>query len=167
MEINTRDDNYKIRFAEEKDVHIILKFIKELAEYENLLDQVVATEENLKKSLFKDKSAEVIIGTYGKEPVGFALFFHNYSTWESRSGIYLEDLYIKPEMRGKGLGKIMITFLAKQAKERGCARLEWSCLNWNKPSIDFYKGLGAEAMDEWTVFRLSGKKLDELATIEF
>lgn len=162
MEIS-RNENFIIRPAEKKDVKTILQFVTELAEYENMPDQVFATEDNLQKSLFIDKSAEVIIGEYLGEPIGFALFFHNYSTWEARSGIYLEDLYIRPEMRGRGLGKVMLIFLAKLAKERGCARFEWSCLNWNEPSIKFYEKLGAKAMKGWTVYRLSGKDLDNLA----
>lgn len=161
--IKTNNSNFTIRFAEEKDVGLILNFIKELAEYENLLDKVVATEEILYNSIFKRKAAEVIIGEYNNEPVGFALFFHNFSTFLGQAGIYLEDLYIKPHMRGKGLGKILLSYLAKLAEERGCGRLEWWCLDWNEPSIKFYKSLGAEAMDEWTVYRVTGEKLHQLA----
>lgn len=161
--IKTNNSNFYIRFAEEKDVSLILSFIKELAEYEDLLDKVVATETILYDSLFKRKAAEVIIGEYNNEPVGFALFFHNFSTFLGQAGIYLEDLYIKPHMRGKGLGKILLSYLAKLAEERDCGRLEWWCLDWNEPSIKFYKSLGAEAMDEWTVYRVSKDNLNQLA----
>lgn len=161
--IDTRLENFKLRFARKKDVALVLSFIKELAEYENMLHEVVATEKLLKESLFDRKVAEVIIGEYEDKPVGFALFFYNFSTFLGRPGIYLEDLYIKPEMRGKGLGKIMLSFLAKLAVERNCGRLEWSCLDWNEPSIKFYKRLGAVPMDEWTVYRVNDKTLADLA----
>jgi len=166
MKLTTRDENFIIRSASEGDVKIILGFIRELAIYENSLDQVEASVETLSKSLFIDKSAEVIIGEYKGKPVGFALFFHNYSTWRANAGLYLEDLYIRPEMRGKGLGNIMLTFLAKLAQERGCTRFEWSCLDWNIASIEFYKSLGAQVMDEWTGYRLSGRNLERLACKE-
>ncbi|AEF16460.1 MULTISPECIES: GNAT family N-acetyltransferase [Thermoanaerobacterium] len=158
-----KGDRFKIRFAVENDVTLILNFIRELAEYEKLLSEVVATEELLRESLFERKVAEVIIGEYDGEPVGFALFFHNFSTFLGRPGIYLEDLYIKPEMRGKGFGKIMLAFLAKLALERNCGRLEWSCLDWNEPSIKFYRQIGAVPMDEWTVYRVHDKALVDLA----
>lgn len=161
--IKIGDINFSIRFAEEKDTEMILGFIKELAEYENLLDKVVATEEILREALFKRKAAEVIIGEYNNEPIGFALFFHNFSTFLGQAGIYLEDLYIKPQMRGKGLGKIFLSYLAKLAEERNCGRLEWWCLDWNESSINFYKKLGAESMDDWTVYRVSGDNLHNLA----
>lgn len=161
--IDTCNKNFKIRFADQEDVQLILNFIKELAEYEKMLDKVVATEELLYDSLFVRKAAEVIIGEYEEEPVGFALFFHNFSTFLGRPGIYLEDLYIRSSARGLGLGKIMLSYLVKLAKERGCGRVEWWCLDWNKSSIEFYKSLGAEAMDDWTVYRLSGEKLNDLA----
>jgi GNAT superfamily N-acetyltransferase len=155
---------FTIRFSKEEDIDHILKFIKELAEYEELLDQVVATKEVLYKSLFVEKSAEVIIGEYDGEPIGFALFFHNFSTFLGKSGLYLEDLYIRPEFRGTGYGKAMLSYLANVANERNCGRLEWWCLDENKPSIEFYKGLGAESMEEWTVYRMSGKSLELLAS---
>ena len=117
----------------------------------------------MKESLFEKKAAEVIIGEYEGEPVGFALFFHNFSTFLGQPGIYLEDLYVKPEMRGKGIGKVMLSFLAKLAVQRNCGRLEWWCLDWNEPSIRFYKQMGAVPMDEWTVYRLHGKALAEVA----
>ncbi|MTI68381.1 MAG: GNAT family N-acetyltransferase [Firmicutes bacterium] len=162
--IQTKDSKFMLRFAEDKDLKLILTFIKELADYENLLDQVMATEEILYNSLFEKKEAEVLIGEYDNEPVGFALFFQNFSTFVGRSGIHLEDLYVKPEMRGKGLGKIMLSEVAKIAVERGCRRLEWWCLDWNEPSIKFYKSLGATAMDELTVYRLSDKSLKGFAS---
>ena len=154
---------FKIRPAEESDVKLILQFIKGLGEYEKLSHEVVATEEKLRKTLFKQKMAEVIIGEFGSEPVGFALFFYNYSTFLGQAGIYLEDLYIKPEMRGKGFGKTMLKHLAKIAVEHDCGRLEWACLDWNEPSICFYKGLGAKALDDWTVYRVTGETLVEMA----
>jgi GNAT superfamily N-acetyltransferase len=154
---------FNIRFAEESDVKLILQFIKSLGEYEKLSHEVVATEEKLRKTLFKQKMAEVIIGEFKGEPVGFALFFHNYSTFLGQAGIYLEDLYIIPEMRGKGFGKKMLKYLAKLAVDRDCGRLEWACLDWNEPSICFYKGLGAKALDDWTVYRLTGQTLQEMA----
>lgn len=160
---NNPDELFKIRPAEENDVKLILKFIKGLGEYEKLSHEVVATEEKLFNTLFKHKMAEVIIGEYENEPVGFALFFHNYSTFLGQAGIYLEDLFINPDMRGKGFGKKMLKHLAKLAVERECGRLEWACLDWNEPSVCFYKGLGAEALEEWTVYRLAGETLYEMA----
>ena len=140
---------FTIRFAEKEDTGLILKFIKGLAEYEKLSHEVIATEDILKESLFVKRAAEVIIGEYYNEPVGFALFFHNFSTFLGRPGLYLEDLFIIPEMRGKGFGKTMLSFLAKLAIDRNCGRLEWWCLDWNEPSIKFYKQLGAVPMDEY------------------
>lgn len=161
--MNTKLDNFKLRFAKEKDIPLILQFIKELADYEELLHEVVATEEILMQSLFKQKVAEVVIGEYEDKPVTFALFFHNFSTFLGRPGIYLEDLYVQPEMRGKGIGKLMLSFLGKLAIERGCGRLEWWCLDWNEPSIEFYKKMGAIPMDEWTVYRVCDEALIDLA----
>lgn len=161
--IQTKIEGFTIRFAEEKDVPLILQFIKGLAEYEKLSHEVVATEDILRKSLFKQKAAEVIIGEYHNEPVGFALFFHNFSTFLGRPGLYLEDLFIIPEMRGKGFGKTMLSFLAKIAVDRNYGRFEWWCLDWNQPSIEFYKSIGAVPMDEWTTFRVTGKELEDLA----
>jgi len=154
---------FKIRPAEESDVKLILQFIKGLGEYEKLSNEVVANEEKLHKTLFQQKMAEVILGEYKDEAVGFALFFHNYSTFLGQAGIYLEDLFIIPEMRGKGFGKTMLKHLAKLAIERDCGRLEWACLDWNEPSICFYKGLGAKALDDWTIFRVTGETLVEMA----
>ncbi|MBU3133313.1 GNAT family N-acetyltransferase [Clostridium gasigenes] len=163
MLIDTKLDDFKLRFAEIKDVSLILEFIRELADYEKMLHEVVTTEEVLIESLFERKMAEVIIGEYKNKPVAFALFFHNFSTFLGRPGTYLEDLYVKPEMRGKGIGKIMLSFLAKLSVERKCGRLEWWCLDWNEPSIKFYKQMGAVPMDEWTVYRVHDDALDKLA----
>lgn len=151
------------RYATEKDVSLILSFIKELAAYEKLLDEVVATEELLQEWIFEKKKAEVIFAIHNGQEIGFALFFHNFSTFLGRSGIYLEDLFVKPEYRGQGFGKALITKLARIAVERGCGRMEWWCLDWNKSSIDFYLSLGAQPMDEWTVYRVSGDTLQTLA----
>ena len=151
------------RFAQEQDTPLILSFIRALADYEKMLDLVVADEDTLADQLFRQKNAEVIFALEDGKEVGFALFFHNFSTFLGRSGLYLEDLFVLPEHRGKGYGKAILQKLAAIAVERGCGRMEWWCLDWNKPSIDFYKSLGAEVMDEWTVYRLSGKTLTELA----
>jgi len=159
------DSRTVIRFAEENDAPVILAFIKELADYEGMLEKVTATEELLLQTIFRDKRAEVLICEYDDEPVGFALFFHNFSTFLGKPGLYLEDIYVIPEMRNHGVGKKMISVLAKIALERDCGRLEWWCLDWNRKSIDFYLGLGAEAMNDWTVYRVSGQKLMEIAKI--
>ncbi len=151
------------RFAQEEDAALILHFIKDLAEYEKMLDEVVATEELLKEWIFEKKKAEVVFALEDGVEVGFALFFHNFSTFLGRAGIYLEDLYVKPEYRGKGYGKALLKKLAEIAVERGCGRLEWWCLDWNKPSIDFYKSMGAQPMDEWTVYRITGDTLKNMA----
>lgn len=151
------------RYTEKKDVPMILKLIKELARYEKLEDEVAATEEILEEWLFEKKRAEVIFPMVDGEVVGYALFFHNFSTFLGRAGIYLEDLFIRPEYRGNGYGKATIGKLASIAAERGCGRLEWSCLDWNQPSIDFYLSLGAEPMKGWTVYRLTGETLEAAA----
>ena len=153
----------EFRYAERKDTALILKFIKELADYENMLNEVVADEKTLEEWLFDKRKAEVIFALEENIEVGFALFFHNFSTFLGRSGIYLEDLYVKPECRGKGYGKAILKKLANIAVERGCGRLEWWCLDWNKPSIDFYLSLGAEPMSDWTVYRIAGDTLTQLA----
>lgn len=153
----------EIRYAERKDTAIILNFIKDLASYENMLDQVVATETLLEEWLFEKKAAEVIFALEDGKEVGFALFFHNFSTFLGRAGIYLEDLFVLPEYRGRGYGKGLLRKLAQIALERGCGRLEWACLDWNKPSIDFYLSLGAQPMDEWTTYRLTGDTLRKMA----
>lgn len=151
------------RFAQKDDTGIILEFIKSLADYEKLSDEVVATEELLTEWLFEKEKAEVIFAMADGKEAGFALFFHNFSTFLGRAGIYLEDLYVKEEYRGLGIGKALLKKLATVAVERGCGRLEWSCLDWNQPSIDFYRSMGAVPMDEWTGYRVTGKKLTEMA----
>ncbi|OXS26727.1 MAG: GNAT family N-acetyltransferase [Acetobacterium sp. MES1] len=151
------------REAEKEDVGLVLYFIKELASYEKMLDQVVATEAGLTEWLFEKKTAEVIFAELNGVEIGFALFFHNFSTFLGQAGLYLEDLYVLPNYRGHGYGKAILTQLAKIAVKRGCGRLEWWCLDWNQPSIDFYLSLGAKAMDEWTVYRITGDTLLELA----
>lgn len=161
--IDTNIPNLKIRFATEEDNSLILTFIKELADYENLLHEVVATEEILYQSLFVKKQAEVIISEYNNEPVGFALFFHNFSTFLGKANLYLEDLYVRPSVRGLGIGKTLLSALGKIAIDRDCGRLDWWCLDWNKSSIDFYKSMGAIPMDEWTVYRVEGDALVNLA----
>ncbi len=153
-----------IRPATEEDVPLILSFVRELAGYERLSHEVSATEDLLRFHLFGEtRSAEVLVGQHADEPAGFALFFHNFSTFLGRPGIYLEDLYVKPEFRGKGIGWAMLVYLAGLAKERDCGRLEWSVLDWNEPAIRLYTGIGAVPMDEWTVYRVTGEALDELA----
>ena len=152
-----------IRYARESDIPQILQFIRKLANYENMLDDVVATEDLLREWIFEKKKAEVILASENGENVGFALFFHNFSTFLGRAGIYLEDLFVEPEHRGKGVGKALLQRLAQITMERGCGRLEWSCLDWNKPSIDFYLSLGAMPMDQWTVYRLTGDTLRRMA----
>lgn len=161
--IKTKIPGFEIRFAEETDVPLVLQFIKELAEYEKLAHEVIATEEVLQESLFGSRQgAEVLIGYFKEQPVSFALFFHNFSTFVGRSGIYLEDLFVKPEMRGKGIERIMLSYLAELAKERNCSRLEWWVLDWNETATNFYKKLGAVPMDEWTVYRVTGQALIDL-----
>ncbi len=146
-----------------EDVPEILSFIKELAAYEKMLDEVVATEELLKEWLFEKQVAEVIFIAEEEVTVGFALFFHNFSTFLGRSGIYLEDLFVKAAYRGRGYGKMLLQKLAKIAVARHCGRLEWWCLDWNQASIDFYRSLGAEPMADWTVYRIAGETLKKLA----
>ena len=149
--------------ASRKDVPIILQFIKDLARYEKLENEVIATEELIEEWLFDKEKAEVIFAVVDHKKIGFALFFHNFSTFLGRVGLYLEDLYIMPEYRGHGYGKAVIKELARIAVERGCGRLEWWCLDWNQSSIDFYLSLGAKAMDEWTVYRITGESLRKLS----
>ena len=156
-------ENFTIREAQKTDVAVILELIKGLAEYEKLSHEVVATEELLQEWLFEKKKAEVLIGECNGVAVGFVLFFHNFSTFLGRAGIYLEDLFVKPEYRGKGFGKALLVRLAKITVERGCGRFEWSCLDWNKPSIEFYLSMGAKPMDGWTVYRVTGNELIEMA----
>jgi GNAT superfamily N-acetyltransferase len=155
----------EIRVVTEDDVPLILSLITELAEYERLSHEVVATEEMLRDSLFEERRvAEVVLGYKGDDPAGFALFFHNFSTFLGKPGIYLEDLYVKPEFRGAGVGRALLVYLAKLARERGCGRLEWWVLDWNEPAIRFYKALGAVPMEDWTVYRVMGEALDKLAS---
>jgi GNAT superfamily N-acetyltransferase len=154
-----------VREATGDDVPLILSLIRELAEYERLSDEVVATEEGLRDSLFGERRyAEVLIAEHGGEAAGFALFFHNFSTFLGKPGIYLEDLYVKPAFRGAGIGKKLLVYLASLAKRRGCGRLEWWVLDWNEPAIGFYRSVGADAMDDWTVYRVSGPALEDLAS---
>ena len=158
------NEKLEIKSATVEDVPLILAFIKKLAEYEKLLDAVVATEEGLREVLFGERRyAETVIAYSNNEPVGFALFFHNFSTFVGKPGIYLEDLFVDPDHRGKGFGKALLAHLAKLAQERNCGRLEWAVLNWNQPSIKFYQSLGAQPMNEWTVYRLTGAALENLA----
>lgn len=152
-----------IRFATENDCALILHFIRDLAEYEKMADQVVASEELLREWIFEKQKAEVLFVCEEGKELGFALFFHNFSTFLGRAGIYLEDLFVLQENRGKGYGKALLKKLAQIAVERGCGRLEWSCLDWNSPSIDFYRSLGAIPMDDWTTYRLTGETLKKLS----
>jgi GNAT superfamily N-acetyltransferase len=153
-----------IRPAEERDTGVILQFIRDLAEYEHLEHECIATEDLLREGLFGRRPyAEVVLACLNGEPVGFALFFHNFSTFLGRAGIYLEDLYVRPEARGHGVGRRLLTWLAATAVSRGCGRLEWAVLDWNEPSIQFYRNLGAVAMDEWTTYRVTGPALSALA----
>ena len=156
-------EKLNFRYAERKDTPLILQFIKDLADYEKMLDEVVADEATLEEWIFDKQKAEVIFAMENSKEIGFALFFHNFSTFLGRAGIYLEDLYVQPEYRGKGYGKAILKKLASIAVERKCGRLEWWCLDWNKPSIDFYLSLGAEPMSDWTVYRIAGDTLLELA----
>lgn len=151
------------RFAEEEDTPLILQFIRELADYEGMLGEVVSDEATLKEWIFRKQKAEVLFVLADGREVGFALFFHNFSTFLGRAGLYLEDLYVKPEYRGRGYGKAILKKLAAIAVERGCGRLEWWCLDWNRPSIDFYLSLGAQPMEDWTVYRITGDTLTSLA----
>lgn len=155
--------NLNIRFAEEKDTALILKFIKGIAEYEKMLDEVIATEELLREWVFEKKKAEVIIAEDDGIPVGFSLFFYNFSTFVGRAGLYIEDIFVWPEYRKKGYGKALFLFLAKLAHEKGCGRMEWCCLDWNKPSIDFYFSMGAKRMDGWSTYRLTREDLKRLS----
>jgi GNAT superfamily N-acetyltransferase len=159
--------DFKIRAARLADVPIILELIRDLATYERAPNEVTATEEQLVDVLFGEKPvAEVLLAFEGKSPVGFAVFFHNFSTWLGRPGLYLEDLFVKPEARGKGYGHALLVELARIARDRGCGRMEWAVLDWNDPAIQFYRKLGAKPMEEWTVFRLTRDGIAELATSE-
>ncbi|MDZ7773968.1 MAG: GNAT family N-acetyltransferase [Balneolaceae bacterium] len=162
--ISTGIEDFSIRFADEGDTPLVMRFIRELAAYEKLLDEVVADEQMLHAHLFGEQPrAEVLIGEEGGEPAGFALFFHTFSTFLGRPGLYLEDLYVRPECRGRGYGRALLGCLARLAVERGCGRLEWAVLNWNEPAIGFYESLDARPMDDWTVYRLTGEPLQRLS----
>jgi GNAT superfamily N-acetyltransferase len=164
MAIQTKIPGFMIREALREDLSLILSFVRELAGYERLLHEVVATEETLQESLFGErKVAEVIFGEVNGEPVSFAVFFHNYSTFLGRQGIYIEDLFVQPHMRSLGIGKAMFSHIARIAKERGCGRLDWWVLDWNESAIMFYESLGALPMSAWTVYRLTGQALEDLA----
>ncbi|MCG8419992.1 MAG: GNAT family N-acetyltransferase [Proteobacteria bacterium] len=155
---------FTLRAATSEDVPLICQFIVELAEYEKLQHQVEVTERDLRETLFgSSPRAEVIIGHFEGQPAAFALFFYTYSTFLGRPGLYLEDLFVRPSQRRRGLGRILLSYLAKLAKERGCGRFEWSVLDWNEPAITFYRSLGAQPMDEWIVYRLTGEALDDVA----
>jgi GNAT superfamily N-acetyltransferase len=156
--------DFQIRPARVEDVPVILQLIRDLATYERAPHEVTATQEQLVDVLFGERpAAEVLLAFEGKSPVGFAVFFHNFSTWLGRSGLYLEDLFVNPEKRGKGYGRALLVELAKIARDRGCGRMEWAVLNWNEPAIKFYRMLGAKPMDEWTVFRLTPEEIRKLA----
>jgi|SRR5580698_210548 GNAT superfamily N-acetyltransferase len=162
--MNKEPRNFEIRTARVEDVPIILQLIRDLATYERAPNDVTATEEQLVEVLFGARpSAEVLLAVEQETAVGFAVFFHNFSTWLGRPGLYLEDLFVKPEVRGKGYGRALLVRLAKIARERGCGRMEWAVLDWNDPAIQFYRKLGAKPMDEWTVFRLTSDGIAKLA----
>ncbi|MDR3356109.1 MAG: GNAT family N-acetyltransferase [Spirochaetaceae bacterium] len=155
-------DKISIREAVIEDAASLLEFIHALAEYEHLEDQVEATVEGLRRTIFIDKRAEVLIAEYAGQAAGFALFFHNYSTFKGKPGIYLEDLFVKPELRGNGIGRALLQKLAGIAARRGCGRLEWACLDWNAPSIAFYRGVGASPLSDWTIYRVTEDKFMKL-----
>ena len=162
-EVKPALEDFKIRFADENDMGLVLDFIKKLAAYEKRLREVVATKDDIREVFFERKIAEAIIGEYDGKPVGFAIFFYNFSTFMGRPGIYIEDMYVNPEVRSKGIGTLMFAFIAKLAVERKCARLEWTVLHWNESSIDFYKKMGAVAKDEWEIYKMDGIALKKLA----
>lgn len=149
------NSGFTIKQAEEKDLPLLISFIKKIAEYEKLSHEVIATEEILRESLFgKKPSAEVVFGYFGNEPAAYAVYFYNFSTFIGKKGLYLEDLFVLPELRGKGIGKKMLLYLIQKASDENCGRMEWAVLDWNEPAINFYKSLGAKSMDEWTIFRI-------------
>lgn len=163
IQIKTKIEGFTLRNVEEKDCGLLLQLLKELAVYEKMEHLVETTEELLKEALFVKKVTEAVIAEANGVPVGYAVYFHNFSTFVGRPGIYLEDIYVKPEHRGKGYGKAMLAYVAKLAVERNCGRLEWTVLDWNAPSIAFYKSLGAVPLDEWTIYRLDKETLKNLA----
>ncbi|HEX8651711.1 MAG TPA: GNAT family N-acetyltransferase [Pyrinomonadaceae bacterium] len=164
MRSETSIPNFRIEETKPQDVSLILSFVKELAEYERLSQSVTVTEDDLREALFGERPVvSTVIGYFEDEPVSFALFFHNFSTFIGRPGLYLEDLYVRPHMRGRGFGRAMLVYLAQVARERRCGRMEWAVLNWNEPAIRFYKSLGARPLDDWIVFRLHEDALDKLA----
>jgi GNAT superfamily N-acetyltransferase len=165
MKIIKIDEHIILRSVEKRDTTLIINFIRELAEYEHLSHLLEVDEINLRKYIFKEKIVEVIIAEYDNKPAGFALFFSNFSSFLGKPGIYIEDLFVKPEYRGKGLGKHLLSYLARLVQERNYGRLEWACLDWNEPSIKFYKSQGARPMDEWTVYRVSGENIAKLAGV--
>ncbi len=167
MQLFTATADFQIKKATEEDVPLILSFIRELAEYEHLSHAVMASEDLLRAELFGEPpAAEAIIGYWRDEPVSFAIFFHNFSTFMGRRGLYVEDLYVKQGVRGKGIGRAMLVYLARLAKERKCGRMEWAVLDWNEEAIRFYQSIGAKGMDEWRIFRLGGEALKSLASEE-
>ncbi|MDR0629168.1 MAG: GNAT family N-acetyltransferase [Treponema sp.] len=158
-----RNGQIHLRFAEPQDSSLLLQFIREFAAYEHLEDLVEATEGRLRQYLFEEKKGEGIIGEYAGVPAGFALFFHTFSTFLGKPGIYIEDLFVKPELRGRGMGKTLLSFIAGLAVERNCGRVEWACLNWNEPAIGFYLSQGALPLKEWTAYRITGEAITSLA----
>ena len=164
QKISTRIPELKLRFAQVQDIPLVFSFIKKLAEYEKRLDQVVVTDTTLHEAFFGERPvAEVIFADYNDDPVGFALFFHTFSTFSGRIGIYIEDLFVNPEMRSKGIGRTMLTYLAKLVEIRGGRKLEWTVLDWNEPALNFYKKLGAYAKDEWIIYQIDDEALHQLA----
>lgn len=162
MYFSTDVENLKIREAIIEDIPLILSFIKETAEYEKMAHTVTATEQSLRESIFEKNRAEVIIAELDGKPVGYALYFYNFSTFTGKSGLYLEDIFVRKVARGTGVGKILFTFLVKRAREKGCVTMDWECLDWNKSSIEFYESLGSKAMNGWTGYRLTADKMDVL-----
>ena len=155
------NSHLKIRTAQKEDAALVLSFIKKIADYEKMSDQVIATVETLEEFVFERNAAQVFLAEYNDEPAGFALFFENFSTFIGRTGLYLEDLFVDPDKRGLGIGKVLFQAVAAEAERRGCQRMEWTCLDWNTPSIEFYRRMGAISMDEWTTYRLAGKAIKE------
>ena len=155
------NSHLKIRTAQKEDAALVLSFIKKIADYEKMSDQVIATVETLEEFVFERNAAQVFLAEYNDEPAGFALFFENFSTFLGRTGLYLEDLFVDPDKRGLGIGKALFQAVAAEAERRGCQRMEWTCLDWNTPSIEFYRRMGAISMDEWTTYRLAGKAIKE------